>query len=253
MQQRGGRPADGTDVKRLAEDIPRWIAAQVDGAGARGVVLGLSGGIDSAVVGALARRAVGDNVLGLVLPCHSTAGDEEDARLTADSLGIETVRVDLAPIFDSLLGILPEASHLVVANLKPRLRMVTLYYYASLNGHLVAGTGNRSEIAVGYFTKYGDGGADILPIGGLFKSEVVRLAEELGIPERIRDRPPSAGLWEDQTDEEEMGVTYDELDRVLAAIEAGKEAGCGEITLKKIREMMAASDHKRAPIPTYCP
>jgi NAD+ synthase len=157
--------------------------------------------------------------------------------------------VDLGPVFDRLMASLPRGSDMAVANLKPRLRMATLYYFANSRNYLVAGTGNKSELTAGYFTKYGDGGADLLPLGDLLKSQVRELARELGVPEVIITKPPSAGLWAGQTDEEEMGITYDELDRTIAAIEKGDTSGCDEATLERVKAMRAASEHKRQPIP----
>jgi NAD+ synthase len=154
--------------------------------------------------------------------------------------------VVLDAIFDSLLKTLPsegydaETQKIAGANLKPRLRMITLYYLANRLDYLVVGSGNRSEISVGYFTKYGDGGVDILPLGNLVKSQVRELAIHLGIPKEIVDKPPSAGLWAGQTDEEEMGISYEELDRYLTTGRADEEVK------KKVDTMMAGSAHKRA-------
>jgi NAD+ synthase len=233
----------------LSEQISGWIAERVREAKAEGIVLGLSGGVDSALTAALAKKALGDKVLGLLMPCHSDPTDLEHARLVADTFGIETEYVDLGPVFDSLMASLPKGSDLAVANLKPRLRMATLYFFANSRNYLVAGTGNKSELTVGYFTKYGDGGADILPLGDLLKSQVRELARELGVPDAIIAKPPSAGLWAGQTDEGEMGITYDELDRTILAIEVGDTSECDEATLERVRAMMAASEHKRVPIP----
>ncbi|MFB0537609.1 MAG: NAD+ synthase [Anaerolineae bacterium] len=233
----------------LAHYISEWIKERVEEAGAEGIVLGLSGGVDSSLTAALAKKALGDRVLGLLMPCHSDPTDLEHARLVADRFDIETEYVDLGPVFDSLMASLPRGSDLAVANLKPRLRMATLYYFANSRNYLVAGTGNKSEITVGYFTKYGDGGADILPLGDLLKTQVRELARELGIPEEILAKPPSAGLWAGQTDEGEMGITYDELDRTITAIEKGDTSGCDEATLERVKAMRAASEHKRQLIP----
>jgi NAD+ synthase len=192
---------------------------------------------------------LGDGVLGVIMPCHSSPTDVEHARLIAAQLGVETEYVDLTPVFDSLLGALPPGGRVAVANLKPRLRMAVLYYFANSRNYLVAGTGNRSEIKCGYFTKYGDGGVDILPLGDLLKAQVRELARELGIPEEVIAKPPSAGLWEGQTDEGEMGVTYDELDRVLLALESGNTDQCDQRALARVKTMIAVSQHKRDPIP----
>lgn len=235
----------------LAREISNWIRQKVHDAGGAGVALGLSGGVDSAVVGGLAKMALGDNVLGLIMPCHSDPIDEEFARLVASKFLIRVERVDLAPTFDSLLGVLPPGDRMAVANLKPRLRMMTLYYHASRLGYLVAGTGNKSELSIGYFTKYGDGGVDILPIGDLLKTQVRELARELGVPEAVIERPPTAGLWAGQTDESEMGLTYEELDLAIARIERGDTSQIDRTILDRVTAMMNASAHKRA-LPEVC-
>ena len=207
-------------MKRI-DAISRWIKDQVEQAGAKGVVLGLSGGIDSAVVAALAQRSLGDNVLGLILPCHSHKEDAEHAARLASHLQMEAITVDLTPFYDNLLTVLPPADTHIASNLKPRLRMTILYYFAGLRNFLVAGTGNRCEIAVGYFTKYGDGGVDLLPLGDLLKSQVREIAYKLALPEEIIAKPPSAGLIPGQTDEDELKITYGELEEALLEMASG--------------------------------
>ena len=234
---------------KVAEWISSWIRERVEEAGVEGVVLGISGGIDSSVAVVLAKMGLGDRVLGVIMPCHSDSTDVEHARRVAAKFGIETEYVDLTPVFGCLLEALPPGDRVAVANLKPRLRMAVLYYFANSCNYLVMGTGNKSEIMVGYTTKYGDGGADILPLGDLLKKQVRELATELGIPEEIIVKPPSAGLWEGQTDEGEMGISYDELDGILVAIESGDTGECDQEALARVRAMMAASQHKRDPIP----
>ncbi len=236
-------------LEKRIDDISLWIKEQVDNAGASGVVVGLSGGIDSAVVAALAQRSLGDNVLGLILPCHSHGRDAEDARLIADHLHLETSTIDLSPLYDSLIMILPPAGSHITANLKPRLRMMVLYYFAALRNYLVVGTGNRCELAVGYFTKYGDGGVDLLPLGDLLKSEVREIARALALPEQIISKPPSAGLIPGQTDEGELKMTYDELEEVLLGC-ATSEKTAGDIQAR-VKELMKKAEHKRGPIPVY--
>jgi NAD+ synthase len=238
---------------KIAVKIVTWLRDYAAQAEASGYVVGLSGGIDSACTAVLCQRAVGDRVLGVLMPCHSAPDDAEMARLAADTFGLRTVTVDLAPSYDALLAALPPpVSSLASANLKPRLRMATLYTLAQTHGYLVAGTGNKSELAVGYFTKYGDGGVDVEPLGNLYKWQVRQLARELAIPQPVIDRPPSAGLWAGQTDEEEMGITYDDLDAVLAAIEAGHAGTIKPTLLAKVQQMIAVSDHKRT-TPPICP
>jgi len=230
-------------VERLAEHLTSWIHREVSLSGGLGAALGLSGGIDSAVVAALAKRAFPHHALGVIMPCYSAQQDTEDALLVAHHFGVATATVDLAAAFDLLLERLGTCSadlpgdRLAVANIKPRLRMTTLYAFANHLGYRVLGTGNRSELEVGYFTKYGDGGVDLLPLGSLTKSQVRALAEFLQVPRRIIDKPPSAGLWNGQTDEGEMGVTYEELDTYLM--------GAAGDSHPVIDAMHQASQHKR--------
>ena len=213
-----------TRVQLIAE----WLQQRATEAGARGFVVGLSGGVDSAIVARLCQIAAPGRVVGVIMPCHSDPRDEADARSLADHFAIPSIRVDLEGAYDRLVGDLraalatlppdialepaPEGldikARVPLANVKPRLRMTTLYFVANSLNYFVAGTGNRSELTIGYFTKYGDGGVDLLPIGNLLKSEVRALAHELGVPKPIIEKPPSAGLWLGQTDEDEMGFTY---------------------------------------------
>ncbi len=232
-------------MEELANKIIAWMREQVALAKRKGVVFGLSGGLDSAVVAVLCKRAFPDNALALIMPCYSSETDIEHARAVARQFHITTSTIALEGVLDSLLRVLPVGDYepatkkLAEANLKPRLRMLTLYYLANRLSYLVVGTGNRSEISIGYFTKYGDGAVDILPLGNLVKRRVRELAIYLGMPKEIIQKPPSAGLWVGQTDEGEMGITYEELDRYLIACEAGDEVK------RKVDVMIAASAHKR--------
>src|SRR3989339_549948 len=227
--------------------IAQWIKDKVTEAGAKGCVFGLSGGIDSAVVGALCKQAFPQETLALILPCHSLSTDIELALDFAKKFNIPVRKIDLSSVFGALFQALEGKAYnnekeLVVSNLKPRLRMVSLYYYAAKMNYLVIGTGNKSELEMGYFTKYGDGGVDLLPIGNLLKSKVRELAAELKIPPAIIDKAPSAGLWEGQTDEGEMGITYADLDRILT----GKLDGIGKDKIALVKKRQTASQHKRA-------
>jgi NAD+ synthase len=237
-------------VDTLAAHLTDWIKTEIEASGGAGAVFGLSGGVDSAVVAALALRAFPHQALGLIMPCHSDPQDAEDAQLVAHHFGLATATVDLEPVFDALLdqlGLtcsdLPE-SKLAGANIKPRLRMTTLYAFANQRNYRVLGTGNSSELAVGYFTKYGDGGVDLLPLGNVTKTRVRELAHALDVPQRIIDKPPSAGLWAGQTDEGEMGVTYAALDAYLE--------GVNDTARAIVDPMRAASAHKRA-LPRIAP
>lgn len=228
-------------------DISEWIKEEVKRAGAKGTVFGISGGIDSAVTAALCKKATGDNSLGIIMPCHSLEEDIRHAELAASTLRISFQEIDLGPAFDGMRAILPSGNQIAYANLKPRLRMITLYYFSNLNNYLVVGTGNKSEISLGYFTKYGDGGVDILPLGDLLKEEVRDIARLLEIPAEIIEKAPSAGLWAGQTDELEMGVTYDAIDKYLS----GKKDEVPSDMQEKISAMIAKSAHKRDPLPVY--
>jgi NAD+ synthase len=249
----------------LAESIATWLRERVETAGAEGLVLGLSGGVDSALVCALCCQAVGPSaVLGAIMPSHSAPLDAEHARLVAATFGVEVVEIDLTAVTEALLAALPwqndpiaagddgEAARvrLATANVRPRLRMTTLYYLANRCNGLVVGTGNKTEARLGYFTKYGDGGVDLLPIVDLYKHEVRALAREMGVPEAILTKPPSAGLWPGQTDEGELGATYDELDAVLLAMDGNLPPGDPDLRERVLR-LERSSAHKRSPIPSF--
>ena len=229
------------DMERLCNSLVTWLVQRVQQAVAEGAVFGMSGGIDSAVVSVLCKKAFGDKALGLIMPCYSDENDELDARLVADKFGIECRTVVLDNIYDEFMkAVEPTDNIMAKANIKPRLRMTTLYYYAAINNYLVVGSENKSELTVGYFTKHGDSGADLLPIANLVKSQVRELAAYLGIPQKIIEKAPAAGLWSGQTDEQEMGLTYQELDQYILTGRINspeKEA--------KIKAMHQKSEHKR--------
>jgi NAD+ synthase len=248
-----------------SSEIVDWLRDRLTAAGARGFAVGLSGGLDSAVVARLCQLAAPDRVIGVMLPCHSDPRDESDARAAADHFSIPAVRVELSDLYDRLTAELRTAlSHLPghhlprrheetdqlarvpLANIKPRLRMTSLYFVANSLNYLVAGTGNRCELTVGYFTKHGDGAADVLPLGDLLKSEVRELARDLGVPDSLVAKAPSAGLWVGQTDEDEMGFTYQQLERYLAG---GPEAVPPALALR-IERLVRQTAHKRRLAPT---
>ena len=230
----------------MKNKIVSWMRGQVKHSGVKGIVLGLSGGIDSAVVAALCKEAVGKNkLLVLFMPCNSNPQDLRDAKLVAAKLGLKSKLVDLSSVYNNFLRVLPAAGGLARGNLKPRLRMNTLYYFANKLNYLVCGTGNKSELMVGYFTKYGDGGVDILPIADLFKRQVCNLAQELKIPQNIITKPPTAGLWQGQTDEAEMGIAYNELDDILDKFCNNKKQDASLAKINKIKRMHKSSEHKR--------
>jgi len=234
------------DYGELASAIAEWIRERVTIAGVDGVVLGLSGGIDSAVAAALAAKALGpDSVLGLVMPCANSEEDTADGIRTAEHLGACYSVIGLQDVLDSFIaaGSLDRSNTLVNANIKARLRMAMLYAHSA--GRLVLGTSNYSEYMVGYWTKWGDGAADIQPIARLYKDEVVLLASALGLPDWVISRVPSAGLWPGQSDEGEMGVTYEEIRKYFEGSKIGDSA------MMKIGQMVRSTDHKRKTIPFF--
>ncbi|PUU94225.1 MULTISPECIES: NAD(+) synthase [Halanaerobium] len=235
------------DYTKIKNRLIDWLQTGVKNAGLKGAVVGLSGGIDSSVTARLCQLAFGDEMLGVVMPCHSNAQDREDALKLAAEFGIEVVENDLSEIYDHFLANLEQSGikggKLAAANIKPRLRMTALYYYAQAKDYLVVGTDNWSELKIGYFTKHGDGGIDLAPLGSLVKNEVKKLAEVLEIPSAIIDKKPSAGLWDGQTDESEMGFSYQELDRYILTGEAEPEIE------KKIEKLSVKNSHKVAPVP----
>ena len=204
-------------------NITKWINDYVLGTGKKGVVVGLSGGIDSAVTATLCAKALGQaNVVGVIMPIESNEQDEQDARFVADFLRIKTITADLNDTYIRMIEELKPVKELSKANLKARLRMSTLYLYAQEYDYLVAGTDNKTEGLLGYFTKYGDGGVDFNCIGDFYKTEVFELAKELNLPQNIIDRTPTAGLWKGQTDEQELGFSYSLIDKILkTAIKMG--------------------------------
>lgn len=232
------------NVEPLVDKLVRWLRELTEDAGAGGLVFGLSGGVDSAVVGRLCRQAFREQHLALIMPLHSDPQDLEDARLVARTFDLRTQMVDLGPVYERLVEIVGEsadpggAPNLPLANIKPRLRMTTLYYHANKLDYLVCGTGNRSELMLGYFTKYGDGGVDLLPLGNLLKSDVREIAEHLDVPPRVLAKPPSAGIWRGHTDERELGFTYEELDAYLRTGEGSEEVA------RKVEGRRRANAHK---------
>lgn len=240
---------------RAVEDrITSFIRDCVEKSNSKGVVLGLSGGVDSAVVAFLCVKALGkERVLANIMPEEGVTPKEdvEDALLVAKILGIEYNLIEISPIVSLFLNIIGKdrINKNSLINLKPRIRMAINYFFANALQRLVVGTGNKSEIMIGYFTKYGDGGVDLQPIGDLYKTEIFEFARYLGVPERIVKKRPTAGLYIGQTDEDEIGMSYAELDEILKKIELGIFEN--EERFKRVLELVRASEHKRAmpPIP----
>src|SRR3989441_4413777 len=226
---------------------------------AKGIVVGLSGGIDSAVTASVCVKAIGpEKVIGLSLfEKKAIEGDDSrDAKELAKMLKIETLEFPIDEAFDSFLTSFPVKTKdkVTVGNLKARLRMVSLYFMANSRNLLVAGTGDRSEDLIGYFTKYGDGGVDFLPIAHLYKSQVKQLGRYLGIPDRIVDKPSSPNLWDGHKATDEIPLDYDQLDRALVCLfdmkippeEVGRGLGIEDAKIREILSRHSNSEHKRS-------
>ncbi|UOQ93856.1 NAD(+) synthase [Halobacillus shinanisalinarum] len=213
-------------MEEKVEQLVKWLREKVKEANVEGLLVGVSGGIDSAVVAHLIKRACPEHSLGVIMPCKSQSSDQEHAYKVIESCGISSLTIDLTEthnvMFPSIqkqlnksASLNEENQKLADANLRARLRMSTLYTIATNHRYLVVGTDNAAEWHTGYFTKFGDGGVDLVPLVHLTKGEVKGLAKHLEIPAEIIHKQPSAGLWEGQTDENEMGTSYEMIDRYL--------------------------------------
>lgn len=262
---------DDAAALALADRISAWLKDRIDEAGADRFVLGLSGGIDSAVVCGLCVRAVGpERVLPIIMPSSSIADDAVQAHKVADAFGVKPATVDLTAVAEAVFAAMPSESvlysdilgqdvpegsetrlQLARANVRPRSRMITNYYLANLSRGIVVGTGNKTEYLIGYFTKYGDGGVDLAPLVDLYKFEVRAVARAIGVPESVITRPPSAGLWEGQTDEDEIGISYADLDATLMAMETGDTSHIESGLLEKVQRKIDTSAHKRTSVPAF--
>lgn len=256
------------NAERVADYITQWMAAYLKGTGAQGFVVGISGGIDSAVVSALAARS-GERTMCVTLPIHQAKSQLERAQEHVSVLcecfpNVAAASADLTGVYDTFISSFPAAhsegvtsavAELAGANARSRLRMTALYYFAGLNNMLVAGTGNKIEdFGVGFFTKYGDGGVDLSPIADLTKTEVYQLGRWLRVPESILAAPPTDGLFgDDRTDEQQIGASYPELEQAMLYVENGtdpmslsrRERQVYDIYLRRNR----ANRHKMEPVP----
>jgi NAD+ synthase len=236
--------------------IRSFLRHHLEDSGRKGFLVAMSGGLDSTVTAKLCVDAAGaTKAKGLMLHDGLTSeADRRDAAAWAETLGIPFAEVDIEPLvraFADRLPIAPEQRR-DLGNVKARVRMIVVYHYANVEDRLVIGTGNKSELLTGYFTKFGDGGADFLPLGDLYKTQVRAMARHLGVPKAIVDKVPSAGLWKGQTDEEELGIGYEDLDAILLGIElqlpADAIADKTGLPLEKVRHvegLVRGSIHKR--------
>ncbi len=254
----------GSCTLKISEDIKKFVGK----AKAEGAVIALSGGLDSSVVLVLAKNS-GVDIYGLVMPNVGVNNpqDREDAILLAKKLEVPYEVIEINQVVESFRSLYPwgkysgEIVKTTQANIMPRVRMILNYATANLKNYVVLGTGNRTELLVGYFTKYGDGGVDALPIGGLYKTQVKQLAKFLDIPDAIISKTPSAGLWKGQTDEGELGLSYEELDNVLHnLVDHGKTlsevieiTGVDKEKVESIKERIKLNAHKLSCPPIFIP
>ena len=243
------------DYKEVSVIIKDFIKTYVKNAGCKSVVIGLSGGIDSAVTAVLCQEALGkDNTFCIFMPDETTPlNDIKHQKIFVKKFGINSEQIEITPLVKNISSFcLEKPDKFALANIKARIRMMLLFEYANMKKSLVCGTSNKSEILLGYFTKYGDGGADIQPIGDLYKTQVYGLARHFGIPKEIISKPPTAGLWKEQTDEKELGMSYKTLDKILYGLEYKFDLSELAIVLnvtmsdiERIRQMRIKSQHKR--------
>lgn len=249
---------DSMNLEIAQNRIIDFIRNETRKAGVDGAVVGISGGIDSALAATLTVKALGkDKVLGIHMPESglTPSEDSKDAKALADWLGIEFQTIDISGIISAFMAAVPEsesAGRLCMGNLKARTRMSLLYFHANRMNRMVIGTGNKTEILLGYFTKYGDGGVDLEPIGGLYKTDVWELSRRLGIPDPLITKKPSAGLWAGQTDEAELGISYLKVDEVLKRLEQNENPetilntlGISAEQLNSVMNRIERSEHKR--------
>nr|WP_199689942.1 NAD(+) synthase [Clostridium sp. 1xD42-85] len=243
-------------LQKEVESIVSWLQMQVEKTGVEGLVVGISGGIDSAVVAALIKKACPENSLGVIMPIHTSEGSLKDAEAVVQACGIDHIMIDLTETRDNMYNLIQsklETNHMyqekneqmAKANLSARLRMSTLYTIATNHNYLVVGTDNAAEWYTGYFTKYGDGGVDILPIVEFSKGEVKELAACLNIPSSVLNKQPSADLWEGQSDEQEMGIRYATIDAYLKGEDIPKAER------EKIEMLHRRTAHKREALPFF--
>jgi len=251
------------DFSETQKRICRFIKEYVENAGAKGVMLGLSGGVDSATIAALSSLAIGgENVLALMLPEKENFNqkDIDDAKVVADKFGLQTQICDLSSVLEEFYKNIPAfepKDKLCKGNIKARTRMIYLYYYANKLNRIVCGSSDKSETMMGYFTKWGDAAADITPIMDLYKTQVRKLAVHLGIPQELAFKPSTPALWPNQTAENELGIKYEILDLILYGLERfmTTEEIAQQLTIEKsivenVKARWLANEHKRKmPLP----
>lgn len=243
------------DTKEVFTIIKDFIKTYVNSSGCKRIVLGLSGGIDSAVAAVLCKEVLGkENVLCIFMPDETTPEDDiRHHESLVKKFDLKSTQINIAPIVNQIQTVcLKKPDKIALANIKTRARMILLYEYANKTKSLVCGTSNKSELLIGYFTKYGDGGVDFQALGDLYKTQVYQLAEYLKLPKYLLSKPPTAGLWIGQTDEQELGMNYETLDKILYGLEQKLDieeiqriANVKKSDVERIRQMRIKSQHKR--------
>ena len=246
------------DFSETQKRICRFIKEYVENAGAKGIVLGLSGGIDSATIAALSSLAIGgENVLGLMLPENENFNqkDVDDAKVVAEQFHLKTQVCDMSNALNGIYDAIPvfdQSDKLCKGNIKARTRMIYLYYYANKQSRIVCGSSDKSETMMGYFSKWGDAAADIAPIMDLYKTQVRKLAINLGIPKELAQKPSTPALWPNQLAESELGIKYENLDLILFGIErfmsleeVAEQLGIEKSLVDKVKNRWLANEHKR--------
>lgn len=246
------------DFRKVAKRIQNFISSYVFKASSNGLIVGLSGGLDSSVVLKLSVNALSaSKVLGILMPSDPTPRvDVDHAIELAESLGVKYHTIDITPLLQKYAEVLPKGK-VASGNLMARIRMSILYYNSNINGYLVAGTSDKSEYQIGYFSKFGDGAADIMPIANLYKIQVKALAKHLGIPNAIVEKKSSPRLWDNHLAEEEIGMDYDMIDPILHLLvdrkmslsEVAKKLEVSTTQVKQISDLMKRNLHKRTPVP----
>jgi NAD+ synthase len=246
------------NLPEVEKRIRRFIKEYVENAGADGIVLGMSGGIDSGTVAAISSRSIGGSrVTGLMLPEKETynSKDIDDAKIVAEKFGLETQVCDITPALEGFYETIPifdQADKLSKGNIKARTRMIYLYYYANKLNKIVCGSSDKSETMMGYFTKWGDVAADISPLMDLYKTQVRKLAEHMGIPAELAAKPSTPALWPNQLAETELGIKYETLDLILFGLERfmtteeiAQKLSVEKPLVEKVKSRWLAVEHKR--------
>ena len=246
------------DLSEIEKRIRRFIKKYVENSGEDGIVVGLSGGIDSSTIAALSSLSIGgDRVLGLMLPEKEMYNpkDIDDAKLVAEKFGLKTQICDITPVLESFYKTIPifdQADKLCKGNIKARTRMIYIYYYANKLNRIVCGSSDKSETMMGYFTKWGDVAADISPIMDLYKTQVRKLAAHLGLPAELAAKPSTPALWPNQLAETELGIKYETLDLILYGLERfmtteeiARQLNIENTLVKKVKNRWLSAEHKR--------